>query len=947
MPGDTRNRFLLLYGSQTGQAQAIAEEIAENAEQHGLHADIHCLSQTEKKFYIERESCIVLVISTTGDGDPPETAQKFWRRLNKKTLPADYLSHLHYAVLGLGDSNYTSFCNCSKSLDRRLQELGAKSFYPAGWADDAVGLELVVEPWIDGLWDSLRKQLGLVPSSLKCSLLEAMTNEDTVHSSEPDGNNEIKNGVLSDTDLNLKDSVINVQPDKSVSSHFKENGYNKTLFAQNGLKDSKAFNVNLNANSSDNSTDQIDDRIITDSRNTETSNSRDSVAGQGLEYRNQSNAGKSKMGQIVIDGDKDVSNDIGQITIDGDKGISNEGVTDICEPAKDQCISDPNLYSKNASVMRVYQTDSYAVLGADSSNQPVPNNSDVDITKSARIHATVAYTTYTSDIILTKMEHMTLTDKGDNSDIPSLCSAPSLGSPSSVLACTNLTVPALPPKFLSLDYTSETEMLFVSSPGSCCLTDKWRFITDLPKAIQHSSRCSSVKLLELPFQNGCNFPSSASPVVMATISKVKVLTAETAVKKTLCITLNLQDEGFVYQPGDSFSIICPNPAEEVQDLLTRLKIDDKADLPYKLSVLPGSKKKNASIPSHVPESATLRHIFTTCLDIREPPKKALLRALVESTDVESQKRRLQELCSKQGSEEYTQFIRQTSVTILDILNTFPSCNPPIETLIEHLPRLSPRPYSASSSSLLTPKELEFVFNVMDIPQQDGRTYFRKGVCTGWLDHITKQIQTPVSRPGSEGDDVVPRNQDNSISCKCSQIRIPVYARSNQQFHMPEDLSVPLILVGPGTGVAPFVGFLRHRLGRKQQDPSLKLGEVWLIFGCRHKKKDFLYRSEMEGLIADGILTKLLISFSRDADQPQNLPRYVQDNIRLHREEIVKLLEEKNAQVFVCGDAKNMAKDVNQAFADCYVEVQGLSEDTAKTKLMQLRVHHRYSEDVWT
>ncbi|KAK3579904.1 hypothetical protein CHS0354_031423 [Potamilus streckersoni] len=936
MPEESRNCFLLLYGSQTGQAKAIAEEIAEKAEQHGLRADIHCLSQTERKFYIKRESCIVFVVSTTGDGDPPDTAQKFWKRLKKKTLPADYLSHLHYAMLGLGDSNYTNFCSCSKNFDKRLQELGAKWFYPAGWADDAMGLEQVAEPWMDGLWDSLRKQLGIVPSDLNGSLLEVITNEDEVHSYEPEERNNIQNGVLSDADINLKDSIRKCndsQLDKSavsVPSHLKENGYSKTLLVHNWHNKDSA--INYDTISSDNSVDETDEKCITDNKNTETSCSGesdvDSVVEQGLNYQNQSNSGNSKTGQMIFDRDKDISKKV---------------VTDICEPTIDECISEPDMYSKKSSVISVDQGDLYAILGTDSCSQSVPNISIVDITNSA----SVASTASTSDDISAKMEHMTLMDKGDNSNIPSLSSAPCLGIPSSALANTNLTIPALSPKFLKLEYTSETEMLFVSPPGSCCLSDKLRVVTDLLEVVQHSSKCSSVRVLELPFQNGSNFPSAASAVVMGMVSKVKVLTAETAVKKTLCVTLKLQEEGFVYQPGDSFSIICPNPAQEVQDLLKRLKLDEKADMPYKLSVLPGTKKKNASIPSHVPESASLRHIFTTCLDIREPPKKALLRALVESTEDESQKRRLQELCSKQGNEEYTQFLRQTSVSILDILYTFPSCNPPVETLIEHLPRLSPRPYSASSSPLLTPKELEFVFNVMDIPQSNGRTYFRKGVCTGWLDQITKQFQTPSSRSGSEVDAVVARIQDNSVSHKCSQIRIPVYARTTQHFHMPEDLSIPLILVGPGTGVAPFVGFLRHRLGRKQQDPSLKLGEVWLIFGCRHKELDFLYRSEMEELKADGILTKLLISFSRDEDQPINFPRYVQDNIRLHGEEIVELLDEKNAQVYVCGDARNMAKDVNQAFVDCYVKVQGLSEDTAKTKLMQLRVHHRYSEDVWT
>ncbi|CAB4039447.1 methionine synthase reductase-like, partial [Paramuricea clavata] len=111
-------------------------------------------------FSIEKEKCVVFVVSTTGDGDPPDTVTKFWRRLRKKTLGSTYLKGLHYALLGLGDTNYTNFCNCSKTLNSRLLGLGATHFYPPGFADDAVGLEVVVEPWIDELWPALLKELS-------------------------------------------------------------------------------------------------------------------------------------------------------------------------------------------------------------------------------------------------------------------------------------------------------------------------------------------------------------------------------------------------------------------------------------------------------------------------------------------------------------------------------------------------------------------------------------------------------------------------------------------------------------------------------------------------------------------------------------------------------------------------------------------------------------------
>ncbi len=96
----------------------------------------------------------------TGDGDPPENACIFWRKIRSKDLNEDYLKHLEYALLGLGDTNYTTFLGYPKSVEKQLQKLGAKQFYKSAWADDAVGLEIVVDPWIENLWPALENQLA-------------------------------------------------------------------------------------------------------------------------------------------------------------------------------------------------------------------------------------------------------------------------------------------------------------------------------------------------------------------------------------------------------------------------------------------------------------------------------------------------------------------------------------------------------------------------------------------------------------------------------------------------------------------------------------------------------------------------------------------------------------------------------------------------------------------
>ncbi len=94
----------------------------------------------------------------TGDGDPPENAEIFWRKIRSKDLSEDYLAHVEFAFLGLGDTNYTTFLGYPKSVEKQLLKLGAKQFYKSGWADDAVGLEIVVDPWIENLWPALDNQ---------------------------------------------------------------------------------------------------------------------------------------------------------------------------------------------------------------------------------------------------------------------------------------------------------------------------------------------------------------------------------------------------------------------------------------------------------------------------------------------------------------------------------------------------------------------------------------------------------------------------------------------------------------------------------------------------------------------------------------------------------------------------------------------------------------------
>ncbi|KAI5617111.1 methionine synthase reductase isoform X2, partial [Silurus asotus] len=716
-------RFLILYGSQKGQAQAIAEELSEQATVHGFEAEISCLSKADKYNLEEEHNPVVLVVSTTGDGEPPDTALKFVRRIRKKSLPRDHFSHLHYTLLALGDTNYTNFCNCGKTIDGRLQELGANHFYATGLADDGTGLEVVVDPWIEGLWDALKKIFDKMSAS----------------------------NLISDI------SPSNTQQSEAIVE------------------------------------------------NLETS-------AQSLKLLNIS---------------------------DADAGKSN--------PESETKIQD--------------------------SETPLE----------ASLNRSIA-----------------------------------------PLAQSSLSIPALPPCYLEVclgDVPTEEEEVHVAAQG----------------------------FHEVP------------------ILRALCLTRENAVKPAILLELDIKEESISYQPGDAFDLVCPNRDTEVEDLLHRLGLHDKKHHSVHLQLLKNTKKKGARVPQYIPEKCTLQYLLTWCLEIRSIPKKAFLRSLADCTQETSEKRRLQELCSREGAADYDRFVRTPSVCILDLLRAFPSCTPPLSLLIaqslnhslnasnwmvslsiwlpqrltmllEHLPKLQPRAYSAASSSLLHPGKVHIVFSVVGFPACAEHPE-RLGLCTGWL---ADRVSTFIEPYGTK------RASRESVDYAALP-KIHVVPRLNSTFHLPSDPTVPMVMVGPGTGVAPFIGFLQQRQKERERNQDSSFGETWLFFGCRHKDRDFIFREELERFVENGTLSHLKVCFSRaeqDNDGSEPNPKYVQHNLLLHAEQVARILLKENGCLYVCGDAKNMAKDVNDTLIEIIGEnLQVDKLDSMKT-IAKLREEKRYRQDIW-
>jgi NADPH-ferrihemoprotein reductase len=189
-----------------------------------------------------------------------------------------------------------------------------------------------------------------------------------------------------------------------------------------------------------------------------------------------------------------------------------------------------------------------------------------------------------------------------------------------------------------------------------------------------------------------------------------------------------------------------------------------------------------------------------------------------------------------------------------------------------------------------------------------------GVATNWLDRL------PLD------------NED---------IKIPIYKVPTKTFGLPEDISKPIIMIGPGTGVAPFRGFLQKREALARANPSLRFAESWLFFGCRRKDEDYLYEADFNAFVENKTLTRLVSAFSRE--DPSGKKVYVQHKLAEHEEKMRDLILREKAYVFVCGDGAHMAKDVHKTLLSI---VSGTGEENEEI-LRDMTKEGRYVRDIWS
>lgn len=345
-------------------------------------------------------------------------------------------------------------------------------------------------------------------------------------------------------------------------------------------------------------------------------------------------------------------------------------------------------------------------------------------------------------------------------------------------------------------------------------------------------------------------------------------------KDTSHIVFDISASGLVYQAGDSFGLMPVNDEGLVDAVLAAMRAP--ADFPI------GNKTFRAALIEDYALGLAPDMLFELASYMVGGARRQKLKALAKGQDPDGD---------------------AATYDVLKVLQDFGPMHPDPEAFLECLEPLQPRLYSISSSPLASPGELHLTVDAVRY-DVDGRR--RLGVASTFLcDRLSDS--TPVQ----------------------------VYVQKAHGFALPSDPSTPIIMVGPGTGIAPFRAFLWDRFAQKAS------GKAWLFFGHQREATDFYYRDEFEGFLKNGTLTKLSTAWSRDGAAKV----YVQDRIREAGAEMWAWLK-SGAHFYVCGDAKRMAKDVEAAIVDCAEQHGRLSPAAAKDFVSELKAAGRYQADVY-
>ncbi|MCF2522886.1 cytochrome P450 [Bradyrhizobium sp. G127] len=363
-------------------------------------------------------------------------------------------------------------------------------------------------------------------------------------------------------------------------------------------------------------------------------------------------------------------------------------------------------------------------------------------------------------------------------------------------------------------------------------------------------------------------------------------------------------ENVTYRVGDHLSVVPRNDPALVDAVARRFGF-----LPADQVRLQVAAGRRAQLP--VDNAVSVGRLLTEFVELQQVATRKQIQIMSEHTRCPMTKPKLEALIGDDpaSTELYRSEILAKRKSVYNLLEEHPACELPFHTYLEMLSLLSPRYYSISSSpAVLGASKCSVTVGVVDAPSISGRGIY-KGVCSNYL-----------------------------ASRRAGDVVYATVRETKAGFRLPENPATPIVMVGPGTGLAPFRGFLQERAAMKANGQSL--GASMLFFGCRHPEQDFLYADELKGFSEQGI-TELHVAFSR-TDTPKS---YVQDLIAAQKDKVWKLIE-AGAIIFVCGDGSKMEPDVKRVLTNIYRERTGADETSALGWIDTMGTQNRYVLDVW-
>jgi sulfite reductase alpha subunit-like flavoprotein len=1000
----------ILYGSATGNAEHIAKDLASKPIPSGFDNIICEPLDKFKKFQdtwvqpptVNKRHGIVMVSSTTGNGDAPENASRFVRFIKRKGTPTDLFQYCAFSVLGLGDTNYDQFCETGKMLDRKMRELGGHRARPLECADEATGLEDVVEPWSNQvLADIIKACLG---DDTESKVEELPSGEECV-AAEPIG----------------IASQASQQPAPETPSLAETNDTTEQDATSSPLSISSSPLFILYASATGNA-EHIAKDLASTYETIQTNPDADTyfpsvICCEADQFKKKCTkiwedappAG-TKHGILIVastTGNADVPENASRFARFIKHKTTPETYFSNCAFAV-LGLGDTN-YDVFCATGKAFDSRLHALGGtrakplacADEATgledvvEPWKSNIFWEITKACRGGEREPLSTI--PLVPTK-QVLAPANEPKPLEVAPPCTTESPGvstlrnilglSPSTCIpAVEHSTLPSLATSLSSCQLIAVDEETRRRSRGnSVSLADMERMTI--------SSNSSSVIFTQVkPFETtivGARYLTKTKTVAAKTawdILQAGALTDDKVIqamdiyakefpldgedydislrngKRVIELRLSLPDDFTLeYQPGDSLGITVANQPRAVSFVLKMLKDKHGIEPTQKISI-------DFSHPITV-EQAIRRNI-----DLCSPLKsKRIIHSLSQFATDPADVSALRLLASKtaKGEEAFQRYIDEQRITIVDLLREFTSSQSiTLEGLIGLLPGIPPRYYSVSSSPLERKHgalSLTVAFSVVDyvtpsliVEGQEMGCRRIAGIATRYLEVLCSPFLCGVK------------------DAPCLQT-LPIFPKPSADFHLPATLSTPLILIGPGTGIAPFMGFLAHRAAQigaareaakevvegtwrggyelEEDDVPIsdrdtrglnvgmdyqKIGKIDVFFGCRHMDHDWLFAEEMQAWDKEGLISNLHVAFSRG-----DCKTYVQD-VMIHdevcRANLVHQVLEDNASIYVCGDGNKMAKDVQAAIVEVLSSKLGSVE--GQQYLDDMKKSDRFVMDIWS